>query len=102
MLRLCEKQVIDQVGRVPGIAASPLGDELPDGEGHTGERCCGKAALLRQPYAQFGCHWAYSPVTGNQKLPNVAEDRQRAWQTGPDCRVQWWSELLPAWCLAAS
>lgn len=102
VLQLYKKQVIDQVGSVPWIAVSPPGEEFPDGEGLTGERCYGEAGLLWQPCAQFECHWAYSPMIRNQKLPNVAVDRQRAWQMGPDCHVQWWCELLPAWCLATS
>lgn len=46
MLQLYEEQGIHQVGSVPWIAASLLGEVVPDGEGLTGERCCGEAALL--------------------------------------------------------
>lgn len=37
-----------------------------------------------------------------QRLPNVAVDRRRAQQMGPDCHVWRCCELLPAWCLATS
>jgi len=46
VFQLYEKQVIGQVGSVPRIAASLLGEEFPDREALTGQRCNGETALL--------------------------------------------------------